>query len=214
MLTGLSYTKNRKESGCSGNTKDVQTEPVREESSLGQGRAAHGPLAGEGTSWHPQSWRLCSFAGPILLAFKLLGTWKHGLWWALKPWPTLTRNAEDTSLLCGWLWWMGRRVFALLSPFSYCWQVLFHILMKGRAHWRMQPLEGKVGGEEKFSQVCPTCSFYGAMENWASGHWPLLPGTGFQAGLDPGGTSPLAISFLTDLLRLFNNSLVFLIVGG
>lgn len=55
MLTGLSYAKNRKESGCSINTKDVQTEPVREESSVGQGRAAHGPLAGKGMSWNPQS---------------------------------------------------------------------------------------------------------------------------------------------------------------
>ena len=69
--------------------------------SLGQRRAAHGPPAGEGTSWHPQSWRLCSFVGPILLAFKLLGTWKHGLRWALKPWPTLTQNAEDSGVCVG-----------------------------------------------------------------------------------------------------------------
>jgi hypothetical protein len=59
---------------------------------------------------------MCSFSGSLLLAFKLLGTWKHGLWWELIMWPILPvthRSFQDKCLAPGhhgaggnesWLW--------------------------------------------------------------------------------------------------------------
>ena len=92
--------------------------------------------------------------------------------------------------LCGWLWCMGRRGFALVSTFSIVDRCCSTHREKagptGRcSHWKAM-WEGK-----QFHQIWPICSFCGAMENWASGLWP---GTGFQAELDQ-GTSPWPFPF-------------------
>lgn len=73
----------------------------------------------------------------------------------------------------------------------------------------MQPLEGDVGGEEVSPDLANVLILWGHGE---MGQWPLTwDRVSGRAGSR--GHIPLAISFLTDLLRLFNNSLVFLMVG-
>lgn len=79
---------------------------------------------------------------------------------------------------------------------------------EGGSHWK-----GRWEGKKSFLRSVQRAHSVGP---WRTGpvaidHYFL--GQGFRQGWIQGHV-PLAISFLTDLLRLFNNSLVFLMVGG
>lgn len=73
-----------------------------------------------------------------------------------EQWQDVTPGAWKTNAWCLGDCRTERRGRYPTQSFSHHWHVissLFHIMKKGRVHWKLQPLEGNGGREEMFYQA-------------------------------------------------------------